>query len=198
MYSGRIMSRISQEERERIISIFCSINVVKYGKFTLKDGTISPIYIDLRILPNFPNEFKEVIETTSRFLKRLNLTSQFDGIIAPPLAGIPFGVALALNLNKEFYLARIQPKSHGTKKLIEGDITNKRILIIDDVITSGSSKIPIINTIRDNKGIPISLFVFVNRIHSNDELIKFEHDTRIKINSLLSLDDLINEEPLSK
>jgi len=188
------MSKISQEERDRIISIFCSINVVKYGKFTLKDGTISPIYIDLRILPNFPNEFKEVIETTSRFLKQLNLTSQFDGIIAPPLAGIPFGVALALNLNKEFYLARIKPKKHGTKKLIEGDISGKRILIVDDVISSGSSKIPIINAIRDNNGIPVSLFVFVNRIHSNGELKKFENDNSIKIESLLSLEDLTNKD----
>lgn len=188
------MSNLSQEEITRIISLLSSINVVKYGKFTLKDGTISPIYIDLRILPNFPNEFKELMETTSRYLEQLKLVTKFDGIIAPPLAGIPFGVALALDLKKEFYLARIKPKKHGTKKLIEGDISGKRILIVDDVITSGSSKIPIINAIRDNDGIPVSLFVFVNRIHSKEELLKFENENSIKIESLLSLEDLTNKD----
>lgn len=188
------MGSLNHEEVKRVISILKSINVVKYGKFTLKDGSISPIYIDLRILPNFPKEFKELMKITTEYLEKLKIDEKIDGIIAPPLAGIPFGVALALNLNKEFYLARMKPKEHGTKKLIEGDISGKRILIVDDVITSGGSKIPIINAIKDNDGIPVALFVFVNRIHSKEELLKFEKEASSKVEFLLSLDDLTETE----
>ena len=188
------MSSLSEETREKLISLLCSVNVVKYGNFTLKDGTHSPIYIDLRILPNFPKEFQEVINITTNYFIQENLVSQFDGIATPPLAGIPFGVAIAIKLNKEFYLTRMKVKSHGTKKLVEGNIENKRIMIVDDVITSGASKIPIINTIRENNGVPTAMFVFVNRIHNKKLLYSFEKENQIRVRYLLSLEDLIDEQ----
>ena len=188
------MSSLSEEIRKKLISLLCSVNVVKYGNFTLKDGTLSPIYIDLRILPNFPKEFQEVINITTNYFIQENLVSQFDGIATPPLAGIPFGVAIAIKLNKEFYLTRMKVKSHGMKKLVEGDIENKRIMIVDDVITSGASKVPIINAIRENKGVPTTMFVFVNRIHNKKLLYSFEKKNQIQLRYLLSLEDLIDEQ----
>jgi len=173
-----------------LMQIINKLDIVKSGEFLLKDGTYSSIYIDLRILSNFPKEFQRVIEIASKFLENNQLVQLIDGIIAPPLAGIPLGVALSLELEKSFYLTRTQQKDHGTGKLIEGDIRRKRILIVDDVITSGASKIPIIQSIKANGGQICGLFVFINRIHDEKILQQFLSENKINFYYLLDFDDI--------
>ncbi|PWI49008.1 hypothetical protein CEE45_03580 [Candidatus Heimdallarchaeota archaeon B3_Heim] len=187
----RQLINLTNSEIQELVKILQKVNVVQFGSFTLKDGSISPVYIDLRILPNFPNEFKAIIKLTSKYIKRSRLDEEFDGIIAPPLAGIPLGAALALELEKEFYLARIQQKDHGTKKLIEGNIRNKRILLVDDVITSGISKVPILKTILDHEGILAGLFVFVNRINNPQDQTNLEERFDLSLTNLLCLENLL-------
>jgi len=173
-----------------LISILKKANVVQFGSFQLKDGSLSKVYFDLRVLSNYPKEFKKTIKVIADYIKRNVDIGPFDGIIAPPLAGIPLGVALALELDKEFYLARLQPKTHGTKKLIEGNISKKRILIVDDVITTGESKSPLLKAIRDNEGIVETLLVIINRTPDAVKLREFEQQNQVKVHYLLSLEDL--------
>lgn len=187
------MSQFPLALTKQLISTLENINVLKFGEFTLKDGSKSSVYIDLRILPNFPEEFQEIIDIAADYIRNSEIIGKFDGIIAPPLAGIPLGVALALKLKKKFFLARLEPKNHGTKKLIEGNISNNRILLIDDVITSGESKIPLLNTIRSHGGKIDSLFVFINRMTNKENMREFERQNSIKLSYLLSLEDLIGE-----
>lgn len=185
------MTQLSSSMVKKLISIFKETNVVKFGSFELKNGSLSKVYIDLRVLPSYPKEFQETIKIMANAVKIDTDIGHFDGIIAPPLAGIPLGVALALEMNKEFYLARYKPKTHGTKKLIEGDISKKRIVIVDDVFTTGESKLPIIRAIRDNGGIVDTLAVVINRAPNETDLTKFEELNRVKVHYLLSLEDLI-------
>jgi orotate phosphoribosyltransferase len=185
------MTQLSSSSVKELITIFKETNVVKVGSFELKNGSLSKVYIDLRVLPNYPKGFRQTIKIIANIIRSNTDIGFFDGIIAPPLAGIPLGVALALKLNKEFYLARLQPKKHGTRRLIEGDISKKRILIVDDVLTTGESKIPILNAIRDNGGIVDTLFVVINRIPEKEKLTEFEEQNRVKIHYMLSLEDLI-------
>jgi len=184
------MSSKSSEWKKELINILHKIGAVNFGKFELKNGSISPVYIDLRILPNFPAVFVQSIRIAGHFLKNEGIITSIDGLTAPPLAGVPLGVALAIELNKPFYLARTMPKNHGTKKIIEGDVFGKRILVVDDVITSGKSKTPFIRSIVDNGGFIECIFVFVNRMHSIDDLKRFEIKNGVKVISLLTLEDL--------
>ncbi|UCE12277.1 MAG: hypothetical protein JSV04_08745 [Candidatus Heimdallarchaeota archaeon] len=183
------MIELSQDQKLQIISILQKINVVRYGEFILKNGSESSVYIDLRILPNFPNEYEEVIKIISDFFLTQEWRTEFDGIISPPLAGIPLGLALAIKLKKEFYLARLVPKAYGTQKIIEGNISGKRILVVDDVITSGGSKLPIISAIRDHGALITSLFVFINRMKSPD-LKNFENENDLRVSYLFSLEEI--------
>jgi len=185
------MTQLSSVVVKELISIFKKTNVVQFGSFQLKDGSLSKVYFDLRVLSNYPKEFKKTIKIIADYIKINADIGPFDGIIAPPLAGIPLGVALALELDKEYYLARLQPKAYGTKKFIEGNISKKRILIVDDVITTGGSKIPLLKAIRDNEGRVESLFVVVNRTPDAVKLAEFEQQNQVKVHYLLSLEDLI-------
>ena len=182
------MTQLKPSIVTKLLLMYKEVKVVKFGSFELKDGSLSKVFIDLRILPNFPNEFQETIRIMADQIH--NDIGPFDGIIAPPLAGIPFGMALALQLNKEFYLARLQSKDHGTKELIEGDVAKKHILLVDDVFTFGGSKVPLLNAIRDRGGIVDSLFVVINRSPKKNILPEFEQQHRVKVQYLLSLEDL--------
>jgi len=182
--------QLSSSIVKNLISIFKKVNVVKYGSFELKDGSLSKVFIDLGILSNYPKEFKETIKIMANSITTNTDIDPFDGIIAPPMAGIPLGVALALELNKEFYLARSKPKKHGTKKLIEGDISKKRLLIVDDIFTTGESKAPLLNSIRDHGGTVKTLFVVINRTPKQEKLLEFEQKYQVKVHYLLSLKDL--------
>ncbi|MFX0170993.1 MAG: orotate phosphoribosyltransferase [Candidatus Hodarchaeota archaeon] len=185
------MTQLSSSSLKRLISILKDINAIKFGNFLLKDGTVSKVYIDLRILPNFPKEYQEVTKIIANYIRIDTDINPFDGIIAPPLAGIPLGVALAIELNKEYYLARLKPKTHGTMKLIEGNISNKRILIVDDVFTTGETKVPILRAIRHHGGKVNSFFVVVNRVHKEEKVTQFEEFNQVKIHYLLSMEDII-------
>lgn len=184
------MSSKSSEWKKGLIESLRKIGVVNFGSFKLKDGSVSPVYVDLRILPNFPDVFIQTIRFAAQFLKNTGLEKAIDGLTAPPLAGVPLGAVLAIELNKPFFIARITPKNHGTKKIIEGDVFGKRILIVDDVITSGDSKIPFINSIVDNGGLVENIFVFVNRMRSVDDLKQFKAKNGVEVFSLLTLEDL--------
>jgi orotate phosphoribosyltransferase len=185
------LTQLSSSSVKRLISILKNINVIKVGSFLLKDGSLSKVYIDLRILPNFPKEYKEVTKIIASYISTDTEINPFDGIIAPPIAGIPLGVALALQLDKEYYLARLKPKTHGTMKLIEGNIANKRILLVDDVFTTGESKAPLLRAIRDYGGKVNSLIVVVNRASKEEKITQFEELNQVKIHYLLSMEDLI-------
>ncbi|MFX0087286.1 MAG: orotate phosphoribosyltransferase [Candidatus Hodarchaeota archaeon] len=184
------MTQLSSPLVKELITIFKEVNIVKFGSFILKDGSLSRVYIDLRILSNFPKEFKDTAKIMANYIRNDSDIEPFDGIIAPPLAGIPLGVALALELKKEFYLAREKPKKHGTKKLIEGNISEKRILIVDDVFTTGVSKTSLLKAIRDHGGIVNSILVVINRTLKKGKLSEFEKQNRVKVHYLISLEDL--------
>ncbi len=188
------MKKLPMEQKRRFVNLLKEVEIIKYGNFILKDGSESSVYIDLRILPNFPAIFKEIIKITAQYFIQTRLVETFDGIITPPLAGIPLGVALAQELNKAFYLAREKPKNHGQRKLIEGEIASKRILVIDDVITSGSSKIGIFEAIKEHNGQLVGLFVFINRMTSPKRLDEILKEYGIQFFSLLSLNDLLLQE----
>lgn len=184
------MTGLSTHQQVRLVTLLKNVGVIKVGLFTLKDGSTSEIYIDLRILPNFPQEFKETIDIASDYLVNTDLIDKVDGFIAPPLAGVPLATALALHHNKPFFLARMQSKAHGTKKLIEGDVNGKCLLVVDDVISSGGSKQQIVQLVRNHGGKVSELFVFVNRMPSDEKLISFEQKNAVKVHFLLSLEML--------
>jgi orotate phosphoribosyltransferase len=176
-------------QKGEIIQILEETGALKYGEFTLASGDKSNYYIDLRVIPNFPKAFKKLINFAVEYIKNINLN--FQGIVAIPLAGIPFGTMIASQFNKPFYILRKEPKQYGLKKMIEGEIKDQKILLIDDLISSGFSKIYAINALRNEGAIVKDLFIFISRV-SND-LKKFEKDHYIKVHFLIDINDKSNK-----
>ena len=81
------------------------------------------------------------------FLERLGL--KFDLLTAPPMAGLPIGTAFALDMNRPLIYPRKTAKNYGTGKGIEGVwAIGQKVVVIDDVITSGGSIVQTIAVLK--------------------------------------------------
>lgn len=103
---------------------------------------------------------------------------------------MPFGIMIASQLNKPFYILRKEPKKHGLKKMIEGEIKKgQKILLVDDLISNGFSKLFAINALREEGAEVENLFVFIDR--TEGDLADFEKQHLIKVHFLVNAKDIL-------
>ncbi len=178
------------ETKEAIIKTLQKTGALKFGDFTLASGAKSKYYIDLRIIPNFPEEFDKIISLAVEYIK--NKITDIEGVVGIPLAAIPYGTLIANKLKKPYYILRKEPKDHGLKKMLEGEIQKgQKILLVDDLISSGFSKVFAIEALRDEGATVTDLFVFVDR--TPDGLGEFEKEQNITVHYLINAKDILDK-----
>ena len=140
-------SEIEQKVAEFLLQIK-AIKLQPNNPFTWASGLKSPIYCDNRITLSYPS-----VRTYLRQKLTELIQEEYGpaGVIAGvATAGIPQGVLVAQELGLPFIYVRASAKEHGTGKLIEGEINpGQRVVLVEDLISTGKSSIQAIDTLRD-------------------------------------------------
>ncbi len=157
--------------KSELIKNLYQAGVFRKGRFRLKSGRISNYYIDMRILVSSPFLLKEVAKAYVEVLRNL----EFDRLAAVPYAALPIVSAISVVGGYPFIYTRKEKKDYGTKKLIEGEYRKgEKVVIIDDVITTGASKLEVIELLEKEGLIVKDVVVFVDREEGGREELERE------------------------
>jgi orotate phosphoribosyltransferase len=128
-----------------------SIQAIKYVGDTpikFKSGILSPVYVDNRTIPYHPQAWKQIIEGFQSAITEQNIP--FDLIAGVAVGGVPHSSALAYAMGMPSVFVRTEAKQHGTSQLVEGgDVREKRVLLVEDLITTGGSSLKGIEGLRN-------------------------------------------------
>lgn len=124
--------------------------------FLWASGTWNPVYNDNRMFLFSPECRKLIIDGLALLVTESGKT--FDVVAGTSTAGIPHGYGLAERLGLPFIYVRDKPKDHGMRNQIEGidgeqDLGGKKVLLIEDLISTGGSSVKAVQAIRNAKGI---------------------------------------------
>ncbi len=162
-------------KREKLILDLFEKGCVKFGKFTLASGKQSPIYIDLRRVVSFPRLFRRVVDATVEELRG----QKFDLVAGVPYAALPISAVTALQLGKPLIYPRKEVKEHGTGRKVEGVFQpGQRVILLEDVITTGGSLLKAAETMRDSGLIIEDAVVLVDRKQGGSDAMA-QHSIRI-------------------
>ncbi len=122
------------------------VQVNEKEPFRLASGEFAPIYINCRLLISFPSA-RDILMGLARHLCQ-ERPIECDCVAGGETAGIPFAAWLAEKLNKPLVYVRKKRKDYGGGQLLEG-IAQGEVLLVEDLMTDGGSKIGFIEGIRE-------------------------------------------------
>ena len=171
------------------------IEAIKFGNFELSSGKESAYYIDLRIVPSFPHQFRKMIKALQNLISEKVGWDSFDYIASVPTSGLVLASALAIETVKPLIYVRQKPKNYGTTNLIEGRISEgSRVVLIDDVGTTGNSLLSAIKALKDAKIRVDSAFIIVNRLEGIRENLEKEKVKIYELVDMLAISNILYNE----
>ena len=160
-------------------------DIIKFGDFTLASGKKSSYYVDLRLVPSYPLEFRKMIKYLEKEIVKDIGLENFDSVVSVPTGGLVIASALAIETVKPLIYVRSKPKDYGTSKSVEGKISDgMKVVMIDDVATTGGSVITAVKSLKKENISINDAYVIVNRLEGADEALL---EVGVKIHSILNI-----------
>ncbi len=171
--------------KDKLAKALCDANIIKFGLFSLSSGRKSPVYVDVRVLPSSPKSFSITVDELVKKVKELKV----DVVAGAETAGISIAAAIAIKAKLPMIYVRKRPKSYGTMSFIEGVLEkDQKVVLIDDMITDGKSKIRFIEGIRKEGAVCEDVLVVLDREQGGTENLASEN---LKLHSLITLKELL-------
>ena len=170
-------------EKEGLIQLLKNCGAIQFGRFVLTSGAVSEYYIDIKKASTNPKTLRTIAQSLSDYVEG------YDMIAGMELGAVPLIVALSLETDLPYVIIRKEQQSHGTGKQIEGEnVSGKKVLIIEDVTTSGGSVLKTVQILKENKAMVDKVIVVVDREGKAKE--KLQH-VGVELYPLLSVSDIL-------
>ncbi len=159
--------------------------IIKFGDFTLASGKKSSYYVDLRLVPSYPHEFRKMVKYLENEITQDIGLDKFDSIVSVPTGGLVIASALAIETVKPLIYVRSKPKDYGTSKSVEGKINDgMKVIMIDDVATTGGSVVNAIKSLKEENIEITDAYVIVNRMEGASKALL---EVGVKMHSILDI-----------
>ncbi len=157
------------------------LKVVQTGEFILASGKKSNYFVNIKRASTSPRVLREIGKAMAPYVGEAKIAGM-------ALGAVPLAVAVALETNQPFVMVRKEPKDHGTKELIEGQVSpGDKFVIVEDVATTGGSTLKVVNALRAKGANVVRAIVVVDREEGATQLLK-EHG--IELVSIFTVKDL--------
>ena len=197
----------SHQQREDFVAEFINFviakGVLRFGQFTTKAGRVSPYFFNAGLF-NDGDSLRQLCSFYAQAIQSSQLG--FDTLFGPAYKGIPLaaGTAMALSAlgrNTPFAYNRKEAKDHGEGGTLVGaplagdTTTGGRVLIIDDVISAGTSVRESVELIRAAAATPVGVVIALDRMERGrgelSAVQEVENSYGIPVISVAKLDDVV-------
>ncbi|EHP86243.1 orotate phosphoribosyltransferase [Methanotorris formicicus] len=173
------MDRLKKE----LIELLKEVGCIKFGEFILASGKKSPYYIDIKKATTNPKVLKCIAKLIKEHIKDEDVK-----VAGVELGSVPIATAVSIETDKDLLIIRKKPKDYGTKNKIEGELNKgDKVIVVEDVTTTGGSVIKAVNEIRENGGVVEKVFVVVDRLEGAKENLK---NVDVELIPLVTIEDL--------
>ncbi|XP_019700291.1 uridine 5'-monophosphate synthase [Harpegnathos saltator] len=146
--------------KELAVMLF-DIQAVKFGEFKTKTGLKTPVYFDIRVIIAYPNIMSRLAKLLWELRKDSTKIFQVCGV---PYTALPLATLISIENNIPMLIKRKEMKSYGTMKMLEGVyLPGDNCIIIEDVITSGSSILETVDILRKEQLNVTQALVIIDR-----------------------------------
>ncbi len=156
---------MSPDSSRDFIAFACQRGVLRFGEFKTKAGRLSPYFFNAGLF----NDGASMAQLCDFYAAAILASGiAFDALFGPAYKGIPLvaGIAMALaqrGCNKPFCYNRKEAKDHGEGGTLVGAALAGRVLIVDDVISAGTSVRESVDLIRGAGAIPAGVAIALDR-----------------------------------
>ncbi len=170
---------------EELVLALYDAGAVQIGEFKLHSGRTSMIYLDLRLLASYPRLLRQATAAYRTVLDKL----EFDLLAATPLAGLPIGTAICLDMDVPLIYPRKSVKGYGTGKAIEGKWrAGQTAVVVDDLVTSGDSIMQAIVPLEEADLQVNDAVVLIDREQGGEKILL---DQGYHLHAIIKISDLL-------
>jgi orotate phosphoribosyltransferase len=187
-----------QDYQREFLDFALDVEVLRFGEFTLKSGRVSPYFFNAGLFNTGAS-----LARLGRYYAQTIIDSgiEFDLLYGPAYKGIPLAAATAAALydhhaiDMPYAFNRKEAKDHGEGGTIVGHPLQGRILIIDDVISAGTSVRESVEIIQAHQAMPVGVVIALDRQErgqgERSATQEVESDFGIPVSAIVRLEHLV-------
>jgi len=183
--------------RQEFIRFTIGQKVLRFGEFKTKAGRLSPYFFNAGLFYDGA-ALKQLAQFYAKAILAADVT--YDMLFGPAYKGIPLVAAVSIALadagrNVRYSFNRKEAKDHGEGGTVIGAPLSGKVLIVDDVISAGTSVRESVNLIRASSAIPCGVVIALDRMERGSGALSAVQEVQASYNipvvSIATLDDLM-------